>query len=62
MQQLLCLVASGNIPVGPSFQWDAAVALDAEFHQSPVFLAFFNMVREKGMKEALKERARLFGP
>ena len=41
---------------------DAAVALDAEFHQSPVFLAFFNMVREKGMKEALKERARLFGP
>ena len=35
--------------------------LDAEFHQSPVFLAFFNLVKEKGMKAALKERARLFG-
>jgi enoyl-CoA hydratase/carnithine racemase len=35
--------------------------LDAEFHQSPVFLAFFNLVREKGMKAALTERKRLFG-
>ncbi|MDB2438861.1 enoyl-CoA hydratase/isomerase family protein [Hellea sp.] len=35
--------------------------LDAEFHQSPVFLAFFKLVREKGMKAALTERARLFG-
>ena len=35
--------------------------LDAEFHQSPVFLAFFKLVREKGMKAALKERKRLFG-
>lgn len=35
--------------------------LDAEFHQSPVFLAFFKMVREKGMKAALEERKRLFG-
>jgi len=35
--------------------------LDAEFHQSPVFLAFFKLVREKGMKAALVERARLFG-
>ena len=35
--------------------------LDAEFHQSPVFLAFFKLVREKGMKAALIERARLFG-
>ena len=35
--------------------------LDAEFHQSPVFLAFFNMVRDKGMKAALAERSRLFG-
>ncbi len=41
---------------------DAAVDLDADFHQSPVFLAFFKMVREQGMKAALKERARLFGP
>ncbi len=40
---------------------DAAVILDAEFHQSPVFLAFFKMVREKGMKAALAERQRLFG-
>ena len=35
--------------------------LDAAFHQSPVFLAFFRLVREKGMKAALEERARLFG-
>ena len=35
--------------------------LDAEFHQSPVFLAFFKLVREKGMKAALAERKRLFG-
>lgn len=35
--------------------------LDAEFHQSPTFLAFFKLVREKGMKAALTERARLFG-
>lgn len=41
---------------------DAAVVLDAEFHQSPVFLSFFKMVREKGMKAALAERQRLFGP
>jgi len=34
--------------------------LDAEFHQSPTFLAFFKLVREKGMKAALKERARKF--
>ena len=35
--------------------------LDAEFHQSPTFLAFFRLVKAKGMKEALAERARLFG-
>ncbi|GAB5487905.1 MAG: enoyl-CoA hydratase [Parasphingorhabdus sp.] len=35
--------------------------LDAEFHQSPVFLEFFKLVREKGMKTALAERKRLFG-
>ena len=34
--------------------------LDAEFHQSPVFLAFFKLVREKGMKAALAERKRMF--
>ena len=49
-----------NMGVGPST--DAAVDLDAEFHQSPVFLAFFKMVREQGMKAALTERNRLFGP
>lgn len=38
-----------------------AAVLDGEFHQSPVFLAFFKMVREKGMKAALQERQRLFG-
>lgn len=35
--------------------------LDADFHQSPTFLAFFKLVREQGMKAALKERTRLFG-
>ncbi|MGB0908705.1 MAG: enoyl-CoA hydratase/isomerase family protein [Maricaulaceae bacterium] len=35
--------------------------LDADFHQSSVFLAFFKLVREKGMKAALTERKRLFG-
>lgn len=35
--------------------------LDADFHQSPTFLAFFKLVREQGMKAALKERKRLFG-
>lgn len=35
--------------------------LDAEFHQSPVFQAFFKTVREHGMKAALQERNRLFG-
>ena len=35
--------------------------LDADFHQSPVFLAFFRLVRDKGMKAALRERKRLFG-
>jgi len=35
--------------------------LDADFHQSPTFLAFFKLVREKGMKAALAERNRLFG-
>lgn len=35
--------------------------LDADFHQSPTFLAFFKLVREKGMKAALSERKRRFG-
>ena len=35
--------------------------LDAEFHHSPVFQAFFKTVREHGMKAALQERNRLFG-
>ncbi len=35
--------------------------LDADFHQSPTFLAFFKLVRDKGMKAALTERRRLFG-
>jgi len=38
-----------------------AAILDADFHQSPTFLAFFKLVREKGMKAALAERKRLFG-
>jgi enoyl-CoA hydratase len=35
--------------------------LDAEFHQSPTFLAFFKRVKDKGMKAALARRAKLFG-
>lgn len=35
--------------------------LDADFHQSPTFLAFFKLVRDKGMKAALTERKKRFG-
>lgn len=38
-----------------------AAELDAIFHQSPTFQAFFTIVRERGMKAALEERKRLFG-
>ena len=38
-----------------------AADLDAVFHQSPVFNAFFKLVSEQGMKAALAERRRLFG-
>ncbi len=39
-----------------------AATMDADFHQSPTFLAFFKTVRERGMKAALIERAKRFGP
>ena len=35
--------------------------LDADFHQSPTFLAFFKLVKDKGMKAALTERKKRFG-
>jgi len=38
-----------------------AADLDAQFHQSPTFQAFFNLVRERGMKAALAERKKRFG-
>ena len=38
-----------------------AADLDAVFHQSPTFNAFFKLVRDKGMKAALAERRRIFG-
>lgn len=38
-----------------------AADLDAVFHQSPTFNAFFKLVAEQGMKAALAERRRLFG-
>lgn len=38
-----------------------AADLDAVFHQSPTFNAFFKLVGEQGMKAALAERRRLFG-
>lgn len=41
-----------------SFQ---AADLDAVFHQSPTFNAFFKLVRDQGMKAALAERRRIFG-
>ncbi len=65
MEHLKILKSSANNfyeNMGIQASTDAAVALDAEFHQSPVFLAFFKMVREQGMKAALTERNRLFGP
>lgn len=41
-----------------SFQ---AADLDAVFHQSPTFKAFFDLVKNEGMKAALKERKKQFG-
>ena len=38
-----------------------ASKLDADFHQSPTFLAFFRLVKDKGMKAALAERRKRFG-
>ena len=38
-----------------------AADLDAVFHQSPTFKAFFDRVREQGMQAALAERRRRFG-
>jgi enoyl-CoA hydratase len=38
-----------------------AADLDAVFHQSPTFNAFFKLVGEQGMKAALAERRRVFG-
>lgn len=55
--------ATNNFYENMNIQQSARQAsdLDAEFHQSSVFLAFFKTVREQGMKAALKERKRLFG-
>jgi len=41
-----------------SFQ---AADLDAVFHQSPTFKAFFDLVKNEGMKAALEERKKQFG-
>lgn len=38
-----------------------AADLDAIFHQSPTFKAFFDVVREEGMKAALEARRKRFG-
>ncbi len=38
-----------------------AADLDAVFHQSPTFNAFFKVVAERGMQAALAERRRLYG-
>ncbi len=38
-----------------------AADLDAVFHQSPTFKAFFDIVRKDGMKAALKARKKRFG-
>lgn len=38
-----------------------AADLDAEFHQSPTFQAFFNLVKSEGMQAALAERKKRFG-
>lgn len=47
--------------MGVSQSAKQAADLDAQFHQSPTFQAFFNLVREKGMKAALAERKKRFG-
>ena len=41
--------------------WQAAGELDAIFHQSPAYIAFFKLAKEQGMKAALEKRKQVYG-
>ncbi len=40
--------------------WQSGAELDAVFHQSPAYIAFFKLVKEQGMKAALDRRKQLY--
>lgn len=41
--------------------WQNGAEIDAVFHQSPAYIAFFKLVRDKGMKAALENRKQTYG-
>ncbi|HEY9547307.1 MAG TPA: enoyl-CoA hydratase-related protein [Solimonas sp.] len=47
--------------MGMFASWQNGAELDAVFHQSPAYVAFFKMVKEQGMRSALDQRRALYG-
>lgn len=47
--------------MGMFASWQNGAELDAVFHQSPAYVAFFKMVKEQGMRAALDRRRALYG-
>src|SRR3546814_16412900 len=47
--------------MGMFASWQNGAELDAVFHQSPAYVAFFQMVKEQGMRSALDQRRALSG-
>ena len=41
--------------------WQAAGELDAIFHQSPAYIAFFKLAKAEGMKAAVEKRKQVYG-
>ncbi|PTU31863.1 enoyl-CoA hydratase/isomerase family protein [Stenotrophobium rhamnosiphilum] len=47
--------------MGMFASWQSGAELDAIFHQSPAYIAFFKLVKEQGMRAALDNRRKLYG-
>lgn len=47
--------------MGMFASWQNGAELDAVFHQSPAYIAFFKLVKEQGMRAALDNRRKLYG-
>jgi enoyl-CoA hydratase len=47
--------------MGMQASWQSGAELDAVFHQSPAYVAFFKRVKEQGMRSALAHRRAQFG-